>query len=195
MKKIIAIVCLVLLLLASVVFSVSQLRPSEFTTVTSTSVNFSLNYNQTTNGATLFNVAVYNSSASSTGPFQKLVDFNYTNSSFFNRTITLKDNERHWWYVNVTNATGGADVSAVRVFDVDTGFLKFQFGGYSAFNITVDSGNTQIANNLSTNILNLRNSTADTTLDTCTASNAGAIRYNGTFWGCTGAATWKQLDN
>ena len=121
---------LLLILLATLMYASSgDLRsPSQFTTFTTTSVNYSFFVNNTINSETMFNVAVYNSSNSSLNrPYQELFRANVTNATYFNRSVTMVDGTRVWWYINTTNATVPIS-SGVQLFDVDTSFLKYLFG-------------------------------------------------------------------
>lgn len=152
---------LVLVIMSSFVLAASfnnQLFPTAFTTLTSTSVNFSTTFNQT--GETAENhwsIKIYNSSdPSSTRLYQTLGIMNVTNGTMGNITLTLKDDTRTWWYMNVTNISVGAVLSDVRIFDVDADFLVFKFGGYDKINFTVDRGDINISGKLRANNITLK---------------------------------------
>ena len=126
--------------------------PVPFTTVTSTTVNYSFVYNQTNNDATNFVGVIYNATSSS-GPFTVLFSaLNVTNGSTINTSgvqITMRDNDRHFWYINVTNGSEsrGQVISSTRIVDVDTSFLTFQLGAFGKINFTVDTGAAAFAGN------------------------------------------------
>ena len=123
--------------------------PSQFTTLTSTSVNFSLVFNNTRNGETYFNVVLYNSSdSSSSRAYQRLSSINVSNSSMSNMSVTMVDETRVWFYFNVTNITGGAVLSDIRIFDIDTKFLIFRFGGLDTINFSIANGDINTSGGL-----------------------------------------------
>lgn len=170
--------------------------PSEFTTLTSTSVNFSTVFNQTNNDATVFNITIYNSSNDNPSRnYSKFTDSgNITisrvilNGTFWNLTnYTLKDNTRHWIFFNITNgsSTRGPILSDVTIFDIDTIFLKFRLGQYDTINFTLDTGEVSIYGNMTVGngVIQLKNTTVD---HGCTNALAGMIIYNESFWGCNG---------
>ena len=168
--------------------------PAEFTTITTTSVNFSTYFNQTSTDATAFKLLLMNSSDSSSDrTYSLLASANITNATFWNKTITMVNDKRIWFFYNVTNGSSTRDavLSDVRIFDVDTGFLKFRFGGYDALNFTLDKGNIVVANNITLTHPILRNRT---TVPTCTAGAAGAIMFNNSFYGCDGTNWIKLVD-
>lgn len=159
--------------------------PSEFTTLTSTSVNFSTVFNQTNNDATVFNITIYNSSNDNPSRnYSKFTDSgNITisrvilNGTFWNLTnYTLKDNTRHWIFFNITNgsSTRGPILSDVTIFDIDTRFLVFNLGGLDKINFSIDTGDI----NTSGRIFAARNVSYISpggTIFTCGVNNTGQL--------------------
>ena len=180
--------------------SINFLKPNEFTTFTSTSIIYNLTYNQTTNAETYWNVRLYNSSNSSSDRlYQVLGEINVSNATHSNLTFTMLNGGRFWWYFNVTNMTGGAVVSDVRIFDVDVAFLKFKFGGFDALNFTLDSGRIDAKTNITAKGVQLRNASYEGDVGDCGDSNKGTLLYNGTNDAPGGGllfcvnATWKVV--
>lgn len=198
-KKIIVILA-VLTMLVSMVFAVKTIStgddmlrtPAEFTTLTSTTVNFSTNYSQTDNAERHFSIKFYNSSdPSSTRRYDVIGIVNGTNGTLINASRTLVNDKRVWWYYNVTNITGGPVVSDVRLFDIDTDFLKFKFGGYLSLNFTLNKGSLDVTDNLTSALVRLKNSTvmSGENYASCDINSQGSIVYNssvGVFLGCNG---------
>lgn len=183
------VLALVLSLVAYAATNIGITRPTTFTTLTSTSVNLSVEFNQTNDGAVEYNISIMNSSESSSGPFSLLTSGTLGNASFWNETVTMVDGTRNWIKINITNGSGaippGNVNSGVQVFDIDASFLKFQFGGFKTINFTVNEGNLDLTNNLSASHLQVRN-TSD--FAACDIGALGAIKFNATngFVGCNG---------
>ena len=181
-------------------FESSGTFPSEFTTITSTAVNFSVNFNNTANSERVFEMKIMNSSdPSSSRAYGALATVAIRNSSTNNFSQTMKNNERVWWFYNITNITGGPVTSDVRIFDVDTKFLTFAFGGYDTFNITLNLGDLNMTGYVVSAGIRLKNTTRSSAItEPCDASHEGLLRYSGAnntgFWGCT-ASGWKALSN
>ncbi len=174
--------------------SVNYIRPSIYTTLTSTGVNVSWNFNQTSNSELTWNGTIYNRS-SSDGAYSVLDWETFNNASFTNITVTLKDNTRHWLYINVTNVTGGPIISETRIVDVDTGFLIFQLGVYQTLNFTLDTGDFTTSGIVDAK--SFRANPTDILTESCSSTNRGMIRYNttaSTFYGCTSDG-WKRFIN
>mgnify|MGYP007031188795 CR=1 FL=1 len=169
--------------------------PAEFTTLTSTAVNFSVNFSQNNDGATVFNFSIYNSSnPASDRNYSRLSLQNISiNSTPSPVTFTFADSTRFWYFVNVTNgsSSGGPVLSDVRIFDVETKFLRFRFGGFDTINFTADSGEVRTSGNVTALRLMAQNQSGN--LPTCDDPNAGSIMFNGTFWGCSNN-TWKRFN-
>ena len=137
-----SLIAIVLLSFAvfGVLGSVTFITPSLYTTLVSTTMNLTVNFNQTSNSETQWNATIYNSSEGSTGPFSLLeVNFNVTNGTQESRLLTLVDGSRHWVYVNITNVTGGPVISSTRILDVDLEFLIFKMGTADSINFTLGS--------------------------------------------------------
>lgn len=193
-----------LLLISTVVIASTSFNtfvPAVFTTLTSTAVNFTINFSQNNNDETVFNVTIYNSSDPSSSRAYSILSpaGNISiNGTLLPVTFSVTDLVRTWYFINITNgsSTAGAVLSDVRIFDTDTGFLKFQFGGYGAFNITVDKGLIAVASNITAEGLRLRNK-SEALIGACSANNVGMITFNGTstttkFLGCDGT-NWVAL--
>ena len=183
-KKILYFLLISVLIISSVIAITNfELRePSEFTTFTSTSVNFSTIFNQTNINANLFQIDIYNTSEPEpTRNYTVLFSANITNATFWNTTITFANNKRVWYFFNVTNgsSTRGQVLSDVFIFDVDSSFLTFRFGGFDTINFTLDKGHIAVTGNLSGNAVQVKNTTQDI-LGTCDVVSAGIIRFNGT---------------
>lgn len=137
---------ILILLVASLAIAVtnfSDRRPSSYTTLTSTSVNFSVTFNQSDSGnsETHWLLTLYNSTnRSSDRNWTQLFQANISNNTMWNVTLVMDNKVRHWWYVNVSNITGGAVISDIRIFEVDTKFLNFGIGPFGAINITLNTG-------------------------------------------------------
>lgn len=192
MKKLILIIVGILtLFLVSIVYgalgTLDILTPRLYTTVTSTGVNVSAIFNQTSNGEDHWSLLVYNAS-SLTGSRDLLYIANITNATFWNKTLTLVDGDRHWIILNVTNVTGGPVESSERVVDVDEKFLTFQLGIYDTYNFTLREGSLNISGTLSARDLFVQNHTSGNSA-ICDGTNLGKIIFNSTtpgyFFGCT----------
>ena len=196
---------LMILAMSFVVIAATQLdqrRPTEFTTLTSESVVFNISFNQTDSSHLTFNVTLYNSTTSATANFSSVtggMSGKIVNGSVWEVNVTMPTGIRVWWYVNITNGSGTSSdvpvISGVKLFDVDTAFLKFKLGSFDTLNFTLNTGDVDFANNITSNVIRLRNVTgARFGASSCTAGRAGEISYNGTFIGCDGTS-WIKLSN
>ena len=205
MNKTIAILLMAILSLAIVVYAqtLTYNQPTAYATVTSTSVNFSASFTQVSGGGTAFNVTIYNSSTGSTGPFDILYDGPHLiNGTFWNETITLVDGSRHWLYFNITNGTsdGKPVISATRVIDVDTDFLKFQLGVYDSINFSLSDGNLNLAGTIvaggaitaggDTTVESLITDEATGAITTCTANELRGNATGTEICLCTSTNNW-----
>ena len=193
------------------------LAPLNYLPSSVTLINFSANITNTDDEDTLFNLNVYNKSSSS-GDYSLLFSANITNSTFWNRTFTLKGDKeyvRHWIYFNFTNLTSSGVVSNTRVIDIDTDLYIISLGPDPTINFSVDSGdikikgvmnasafyipgstnitnNIVVSNNITVDMCNFRNISVDVN---CGASNIGTMFFNATdhnFYGCNGS-NWNAF--
>lgn len=102
-------------------------------------VNFNVSFNQTTDGNTTFEILIYNRSRNGVN-YSILVNSTITNATLFGNISTLKNDNRYWWFVNITNVSGGAVVSNTKVFDIDTAIYTSSFGADKVINFTEVSG-------------------------------------------------------
>lgn len=171
------------------------ISPNRYFTSSSTTINFSLNLNQTNNDATHFNITIYRKINNSGNNYSILFSRVINNGSFFQQTFALEDKTRYWWFANFTNLTG--NISEVRLFDINTEIYKLTLGLTPVINFTLDSGNIYAAGNFTgegcnTNQIDLTNQTIT---ETCNTERMGMIRFNATkamFYGCNGTG-WNAL--
>ena len=190
MKKMFGYFAVLMLLMGITIaaLNVDNRRPSQYTTLTSTTVNYTWVFNNTNNNENHFAATVYNKT-SATGAYNIILRANITNGTIWNMTRVMSDDTRFWWYVNVTNVTGGPTTSDVKIFDIDTDFLKLVVGTYNKINITLDSGRIDTDAGIR---IGLVGSAVD-----CDATNRGLLIYNGTTQGLRLCTTdgWKSLAN
>lgn len=161
-------------------------KPTAYSTSTTVTVNISGGVNASgisglTENATV-NVTILNKS-SSAGAYGRYfvdagIDGHKINSSgditdyFWNYTVTLNDNERHWIRLNFTNATAGGSLSSVRIIDIDTRYYVLDI------EVQLNADSLRLGN-----VSNLYND------EDCDGSTYGTIIYNastpGYFFGCT----------
>ena len=137
-------------------FKYTLLNPPAYDIQPSTTINFSWIVNFTggflDTGDQL--ECSLNNRSNSSQVYTQLFRANITNATFFNQSVDMKLNERHSWFVNCStpyqiNAPYG--LSDVRLFDIveiET-FYKYGIGFFDKFNITLTTGDTQIAGDLS----------------------------------------------
>ena len=137
-------------------FLFELLNPGAVVILPSTSVNFSWIVNLTEgflDTGEQIECGLYNRSSDSAG-YSQLFRANMTNGTFYNRTVTMVKDNLHWWFVNCTTpfpTNPPVGLSDTRIFEIieDAIFYKYSIGNFSTFNITLTTGNTQIAGNLS----------------------------------------------
>ena len=95
-----------------------ETTPGRYYTSPSQAINFSAIFNNSDDGNVTFNVTVYNASTPN-GPFSILINGTLNNNTMWNFTKNLKNNERYWFYFNITNKTVPA-ISQINVLDIDT---------------------------------------------------------------------------
>ncbi len=162
--------------------------PSTYSTFTSTGINFSMAVNQSAGVEDYtWNISIWNKS-SSDGSYSRLFDGIIKNNTFWNKTVTLKDNDRHWVYMSVANVSGGAVNSSTRIIDIDTNYYNLEIGNFGKVNISLDTGRIDTS-------YGVRIGGELSSVD-CGASTRGLIIYNATngFIGCTGNG-WKSLNS
>lgn len=174
-------------------------RPADGAVLTSTLANFSFMINNTDDGDTKFSYDLYNRSSTS-GTWEKLVRRgNISNATMHNVTITMADGDRHYWYVNFTNVTATNDttITPTSIFNIDTNYYKFVFGGFKMFNFTLDQGNFVIGGNLTAQGIKLENMSSGNEIGACNKAIDGSLYYNGTLWFCNDSSNWVtvQLGN
>ena len=107
-------------------------RPSNGGVITTTSVNFSAIINDTTAGTGVYNLSIWNTSDRTDaleGDYRYLDSTPlYGNSTFWNKTITMRQGLRHYVVYNITNATGGAVKSSRIAFNVDANYTFIPIG-------------------------------------------------------------------
>ena len=167
-------------------------KPLQGTVLTSTSVNFSVRINNTNDGNTTFRILIYNTSSSiknfsASILAAPLINETINNGSFWNKTVTMTDSLRHYWYVNFTNATNQGFITSTSTFNIDTNYYKLRFGSQDKFNVTLDTGQVDTD-------FGVRFGVAGSD-ETCGAATRGLISYNTTagFIGCT-ADGWKAIN-
>ncbi len=199
MRKI--IIGVMFLLLVSLVIGATSMttnKPSAYSTYTTTDINVSVLFSQTTNGEVEWNITLFNKS-SLAGSYGANVpsgtNLTIQNNSFWNYTVSLNDDTRHWIFARIINATGGTVDSTPRIIDIDTGFLVFSVGQYGAINMTLNTGDINTSGIVTAQALRVRNGTRLGSYELCTAANEGTINYNSSigFIGCT-AQGWKSLN-
>ena len=199
-KQLIGILACILLFGAALVYAGLtypgfDLKPTDGSVLTSTAVNFSFRINNTDDGDTVFKYELYNRS-STTGTWEKLIrSGNITNASINNHTlITMADGDRHYWRVNFTNvsATNDTTETPIFIFNVDTNYYKFVFGGFKAINFTLNEGNVVLAGNVTALGYKLENQT-NALKPGCGRTNDGTFHYNGTLWFCNDSVRWAQV--
>ena len=124
-------------------------RPSDGSVLTSTSVNFSVRANQTDNAQTTWNLTIWNTSnrvQALNNTYQYLDSVLLRNDTFWNKSITMADNSRHYIIYNVTNVTNGPLKSSRITFNVDVNYNKFVIGS-ATFNqnITLYKGSQRLS--------------------------------------------------
>lgn len=102
-------------------------------------------------------------------------------ANFWNYTATLTEG-RHKIRLNFTNVSraddgsfGGA-LSAERIVQIDVEYDIINVGGYGSINMSPTAGSINVSGTISTPLLALQNQTQIT--GTCTASEAGQMKYN-----------------
>lgn len=121
----------------------------EYSILTTTSVNISwvINTTNTTlDPGNSMNCTAYNRSSIDNNFTAMFDDINVTNSTFANRTVTVNDGNRVYWYINCSTRSldGNANVSLIsaeRVFDVDLDYFTLSLGLGSPINLSLDKGN------------------------------------------------------
>ena len=181
--KALILVFIVCLITAAVYATITVLKPTAYSTVTSTSVNLSMTYNSSTGLGSLHLLSIHNKS-SSAGSYGVLTTRNVTNNTFWNLTYTLKDKTRYWIYYNITNVTSGVitTVASPKIFDIDSKYNTFQLGTYDTLNFTQDTGDVAIAGGIVTGQAlgsettcatgEIRGNVTDNSICLCTSTNA-----------------------
>lgn len=131
--------------------------PAFGTVLTSTSVNFSVTINSTTNGNNSFLLKIMNSSTIG-GNYSELIAANVTNATFWNYTATMRDGIRHYWFANWTNASTDGFTSSRQIFNVDVSYYKQIFGSQGNINFSLDRGDINISGKLRVNNFTLMDS-------------------------------------
>ena len=200
MKKLVMMLLMFVVLAGFSIAALTVLSPSQYTTLTTTSVNTSIDFSQVVDGETVWNATIWNSSESNT-PFSVLASALLFNGSQWSNITTLVDGKRHFLFVNISNVSNGAVVSSTRIVDVDTKFLIYQLGVFAEINFTLDEGNIKIGGDMnasgtvSSRRLRLQNNTQPS--ENCDASSSGEIMYNASgpvrslIW-CDGLA-WAKI--
>ncbi len=172
MKKLLISFLLSLLLVLSIVYgALNYVTPTAYSTSVTTKVNVSLWFNQTINSEVTYNLTIYNRSSSS-GAYGYLNSTTIQNGTKYANYVVLKDDERSWLYLNVTNNTGGPTISSVRIIDVDTRYNVMEV------EVQLNMDSLRLGN-----VSNLFND------EVCGGLTFGTIIYNhstpGYFFGCT----------
>ena len=200
MKKLITLITILAFILSAVAVYAGltapgyDQKPLQGTVLTSTSVNFSVRINNTNDGNTTFRLLIYNTS-SSTKNFSAsilaapLINETINNGSFWNKTVTMTDALRHYWYASFPNSSSSGVIlnTSTSTFNIDTIYYKLIFGSQNKFNVTLDTGQVDTD-------FGVRFGPAGSD-EICNAATRGLISYNITqgFIGCT-ADGWKAIN-
>ena len=190
-KTIFTSIMLALITIFSVIaFTSNEISaPSAYVTLTSTSVNISGAVNASAfsglSQGDVVNVTILNKSSNG-GDYgilesSLLSRINASGTSkhvFWNQTVTLARDTRHWIILNFTNATSGGSLSSERIIDIDIDFFTIQVGQFGTINLSVDTGNINVSGIVKSRALVLENSTQ--VLDDCDSGRAGELLFNGT---------------
>ena len=136
-------------------FLYELLAPAEVEILVSTSVNLSWIVNLTDGfldtGEQI--ECSLNNRSGVTGGYSQAFKANITNATFYNRTITMATDVYHEWFVNCTTpyqVNPPVGLSDTRIFEIvaDAVYYKYGIGFFDKFNITLNTGDTQIGGNL-----------------------------------------------
>ena len=131
-------------------FNWNIIRPDEYATLTSTSVDFNVSANWTGNLTATMNCSLYTREDNSSGNYIiNVSDFVLANTSYANKTLIFASGKRVWWYwACEDNNSRSISNSTVRIFDVDTTYDWLSIGTNKVINFSVSTGNGVFAGNV-----------------------------------------------
>lgn len=124
-------------------FSYTLIRPDEYTTSTSTSVDFNLTGNWTGSlTTTTINCSLYTRWNNTMGYAINSTGYVLINKSYVNTTRLFGDKGRYWWFWNCEdNNSREIQNTTARIFDVDTTYSQLSIGVNQVINMSITTGN------------------------------------------------------